>query len=226
MKGMSVEQIAARLDDRFRLLTGGSRTALPRQQTLRATMDWSYEMLSLPERIVLRRLSVFVGGWTLEAAEAVCAGDSVEPRDVLDLVMHLLDKSLVFMEGSDGEARYRFLETIRQYSRDRLMEAGEADRVRDRHRDWCLHLAEQAEPKLTGSAQATWLERLEMENHNLRAALEWTKVSGAPEMGLRLATALWRLWNVRGYYRGGREWLEGTSQGLKTSLRRSDGRHS
>lgn len=208
MKGMSVEQIAARLDDRFRLLTGGSRTALPRQQTLRATMDWSHEMLSDSERTVLRRLSVFAGGWTLEAAEAVCAGDGPEPGDVLDLVTHLVDKSLVFMEAPDGEARHRFLETIRQYARDRLMEASEADRVRDRHRDWCIQLAEQAEPHLTSAAQAVWFERLELENHNLRAALEWTKAGGAPEMGLRLAGPLWRFWNVHGYWREGREWLE------------------
>ena len=210
MKGMSVEQIAARLDDRFRLLTGGSRTALPRQQTLRAAMDWSYEMLSDPERIVLRRLSVFVGGWTLEATEAVCAGDGLEPSDVLDLVMHLLDKSLVFMEDSDGEARYRFLETIRQYARDKLVEAGEANRVRDRHRDWCLELAEQAEPHLTGPAQPVWFERLEVEHPNLRAGLEWCKTGdNATEKGMRLAAPLWRFWNVRGYWSEGREWLEG-----------------
>ncbi len=135
VKVLAVEQIAARLDDRFRLLTGGSRTALPRHQTLRAAMDWSYDLLSQKERIMLRRLSVFAGGLTLEAAEAVCVGESVEAADILDLLTQLADKSLVVVDTQGGEARYRLLETVRQYGLDRLLEAGETAVVRRRHRD-------------------------------------------------------------------------------------------
>ena len=139
-----MEQIAARLDDRFRLLTGGSRTALPRQQTLRALIDWSYDLLSEPERLLLRRLSVFVGGWTFEAAEAVCSD-----LDVLSLLEQLVNKSLVVMEETQGQARYTMLETIRQYARDKLVESGEAAALRDRHFDYFLQLSEQAEPELS-----------------------------------------------------------------------------
>src|SRR5262249_23513005 len=144
---LSIEQLAARLDNRFRLLTGGSRTAMPRQQTLQAAIDWSYNLLSEEERALLRRLSVFMGGWSLEAAEAVCAGDGIDVVDVLDLLSHLVDKSLVVVEqpesraaqeaangetGEVGQIRYRLLETIRQYARGKLMEAGETEWVHDR----------------------------------------------------------------------------------------------
>jgi predicted ATPase len=157
VKVLSVDQVADRLDDRFRLLTSGSRTALPRQQTLRATMDWGYDLLSETERALLRRLSVFAGGWTLEAAEAVCAEDGVEAPDVLDLLTHLVDRSLVVMEEQDGGARYRLLGTVRQYGREKLLESGEADPARERHRAWCLNLAERAEPELQGPRQHVWL---------------------------------------------------------------------
>ncbi len=211
VKGLSVEQIASRLDDCFRLLAGGSRTALPRQQTLRAAMDWSYGLLTEAEQTLLRRLAVFVGGWTLEAAEAVCPGDAINPADVLDLLMRIVDKSLVLTEGSNGKTRYRFLETVRQYGLEKLIDAGEAQRVREHHRNWFLELAEQAEPHLTGPEQVAWLGRLEAEHHNSRAALEWSKVGDASsEISVRLAAALWRFWNVRGYWREGREWLEGS----------------
>jgi non-specific serine/threonine protein kinase len=217
VKGLSAEQIASRLDDRFRLLTGGSRTALPRQQTLRATMDWSYELLSEAERVLLNRLSVFVGGWTLPAAEAV-AGDtegvSTSPRrpaialaDVLGLLMRLVDKSLVVVE-QEGESRYGLLETVRQYGRDKLVESGDEERVRGRHLDFFLRLAEEAEPELKGPEQVAWLNRLEAEHDNLRAALEWSLKSGRAEGGLRLAGALWWFWFVHGYLSEGREWLE------------------
>ena len=151
VRAFSVEQIAARLDDRFRLLTAGQRTAMPRQQTLRATVDWSYTLLSDPERALLRRLSVFAGGWTFEAAEAVAAGDGIHTYAVLDLLPQLVDKSLVIAEEQRGAVRYRLLETIRQYARDRLQESGEAERTRDRHLTYFLQLAEEAEPKLRGS---------------------------------------------------------------------------
>lgn len=209
MKGISVEQIAARLDGRFRLLTGGSQTSLPRHQTLRAAIDWSYDLLSEQERILLRRLSVFVGGWTLEAAEGVCGDESMDPADVLDRLTRLVDKSLVIMEALDGETRYRLLETVRQYSREKLLDSGEATRIRDRHRGSYLELAERAEPMLIGPEQSAWMERLEVEHSNLRAALEWSKTGdGGAEALARLAAALWRFWNVRGYWSEGRGWLE------------------
>jgi predicted ATPase/DNA-binding SARP family transcriptional activator len=192
LKALPVETIAARLDDLFRLLTGGSRTALPRHQTLRASIEWSYDLLSEPERTLLRRLSVFAGGWTLEAAEAVCGagvggwglgvgGDECLPTpnaqpptpSLLDLLTSLVDKSLVQYEERAEGARYRLLETIRQYSREQLLEAGEAAAVQERHCDWCLALAEQAEPELFRAEQKAWLERLEREHDNLRAALAW-----------------------------------------------------
>lgn len=204
VKALSVEQIAARLDDRFRLLTGGSRTALPRQQTLRAMMDWSYELLNERERILFRRLSAFAGGFTLEAAEAVCADEQIPAYEIIDLLTNLVSKSLVVF--SDEEARYRLLETVRQYARDKLLETGEAARVRDHHRDWFLAFAERAESALQGPDQALWLKRLETEHDNLRAALEWS--SADSETGLRLASALWFFWYLRGYVSEGREWLK------------------
>jgi predicted ATPase/class 3 adenylate cyclase len=235
VKVLSVEQIAARLDDRFRLLTGGSRMMLPRHQTLRAAIDWSYELLSEPERVLLRRLSVFAGGWTLEAAENVCAGEGVESWEVLELQARLVEKSLVLVEeGLEGETRYHLLGTIRQYARDRLIEAGEAGRAHGRHRDWCLEFAEHAGSELRGPDQPLWLDRLEQEHDNLRAAIEWSCAEcrpeglvyedrgdlrgsresgqadeGSPEAGLRLAGSLYRFWWVRGHLTEGRQWLEG-----------------
>jgi predicted ATPase/class 3 adenylate cyclase len=210
VKALSPDQIAARLDDRFRLLTGGSRTALPRHQTLRAAIDWSYELLSEPERILLRRLSVFAGGWTLEAAESVCAGEGIEEWEVLDFLTHLIDKSLVLAETvPDGETRYRLLGTVRQYAGDRLIEAAEAAPLRTRHRDWFLALAEKAIPGLRGKDQGAWVERLEVEHDNMRAALEWTQAEeGGEEKALRLAGALYRFWYVRGHLTEGQQWLE------------------
>ena len=206
---LAVVQIAARLGDRFNLLTGGSRTALARHQTLAATMDWSYQLLSKAERTLLRRLSVFAGGWTLDAAEAVCSGDGIERTDVLALQVQLAAKSLVVVEGQNGEARYRLLETIRQYARDRLLEAGEGTTARRRHRDWYLAMAEQAQPELRGQKQAAWLERLETEHDNLRGALEWSSIDeGSAEEGLRLAGALWMFWHVHGHFTEGRGWLQ------------------
>jgi len=206
VKSLSVEQIAARLDDRFRLLTGGSRTALPRQQTLRAAIDWSYSLLTEEERVLLRRLSVFAGGWTLEAAQAVCGCDPVCAEDVLDLLARLVDKSLVIFEQRDNEARYRMMETIRQYAREQLLESGESERVRDKHLEYFLRLVEEAEPKLRGATHLTWLNRLETEHDNLRVALDWSQESErAAEWGLQLAATLSPFWHIRGYLREGRE---------------------
>jgi len=206
---LSVDQIASRLHDRFRLLTEGTRTALPRQQTLRGAIDWSYDMLSEQERAVLRRLSVFAGGFTLEAAEATCAGAGIAEVEVLDLLAHLVQKSLVTIDEQNAGVRYRLLETVRQYSQEKLLEAGEADDVRRRHRDWCLRLAERAEPGLHGPKQGMRLDQLELEHDNVRAALEWSKVErGGAEAGLRLAGALMWFWYMRGYLSEGRARLE------------------
>jgi predicted ATPase/DNA-binding SARP family transcriptional activator len=215
VKMLTPEQIAERLGDRFRLLTGGSRTALPRQQTLRATLDWSYNLLSEAERELLCQLSAFAGGWTLEAAEGVCgqAGGAAEglvatpPLDVLDLLTQLVNKSLAVAEQTPGEtARYRLLETIRHYTREKLLEIGEGAAVRDRHLGYFLALAERAEPGLTGPAQVDWLNCLETELDNVRAALEWA-LESAVEAGLRLATLLGRFWAAHDHSREGGDWL-------------------
>lgn len=206
LKVLSVEQIADRLDDRFRLLTGGSRTALPRQQTLQATIDWSYNLLSESERTLFRRLSVFVGGWTLEAAEAVCSDETVHSGDVLDLLTRLVDKSLVVKSERGQQARYRRLETIRQYARQKLVDSGEADGIRRRQADWCVRLAEEAEPNLLGAGAASWLETIDIEIDNLRAGLEWL-LEVDPAAALRLTGALGNYWQTRAQLGEGREAL-------------------
>jgi predicted ATPase/class 3 adenylate cyclase len=206
---LPVEQIAARLDDRFRLLTGGSRTALPRQQTLRALIDWSYGLLTADEQALLCRLSVFSGGWSLEAAEHVVSDPAQpsEPWILLDQISALVAKSLVVFE--DDKARYKLLETVRQYARDRLLERGESALFRRWHRDYFLGIAESAEPELRGRHQAEWLGTLETEHDNLRAALEWCLAEPAGEtQGVRLAGALAAFWQMRGFLTEGREWLE------------------
>jgi non-specific serine/threonine protein kinase len=190
VKVFAVEQIAAGLDDCLRLLASGQRTAVPRQQTLRATVDWSYGLLSEPERALLRRLAVFAGGWTFEAAEAVCVGEGIAAHAVLDLLAMLVDKSLVQAEERQGTVRYRLLETIRQYAREKLEEAGEAERTQDRHLAYFLDLAEEGDPKLRGPEQRVWLDRLDVEHDNLRAALHWSLTAGAGESALRLCGAL------------------------------------
>jgi predicted ATPase/predicted Ser/Thr protein kinase len=206
---LSVDQINVRLKDRFRLLTGGGRTAVARQRTLEAAVDWSYDLLSEPERRLLGRLSVFAGGWTLEAAEEVCAGEGIERDDIVDLLSGLVDKSLVIVEEDPaGDRRYRLLETIRQYGRDRLFRSGEIGSVCARHFAFVLALAQRAEPELTRSDQVRWLNRLQVEHDNIRSALEWA--AGAPECtdrGLDLATAVWWFWTRRGYFSEGQRRL-------------------
>jgi len=205
------EQIAARLDDRFRLLTGGSRTALPRHQTLLALIEWSHELLSDSERVLLRRLAVFAGGFSLEAAQAVCGeGGGGLTDEALDTLAHLADKSLVEVDTSSeaAEGHFRLLETIRQYAREKLLDAGEAEAVRDRHLDYFLQFAEEAEPKLRGPEQLAWLERLEREHANLRTALAWALQSGASESALRLAGALYYFWESHGHFGQGQKWLD------------------
>jgi predicted ATPase/DNA-binding SARP family transcriptional activator/DNA-binding CsgD family transcriptional regulator len=213
---LSVEQIEERLEDSLKLLTTGFRSADPRHQTLRATLDWSYALLSEAEQVLFGRLFVFAGGWTLEAAEAVGSSDGVGEGDVLDPLSRLVDKSLVAVEeGEHGVMRYTMLEPVRQYAREKLRESAEEDAVQRRHAGFFLALAEEAEPELAGTQQQAWLKRLEREHANLRGALAWaldTADSIEPrehrtELGLRLAGALGRFWGVYGPGEG-RRWLE------------------
>lgn len=213
---LPVEQIASRLDDRFHLLTGGRRTAQPRHKTLHALIDWSYYLLTAAEQMLLRRLSVFAGGWTTEAAEAVCSTSHIDPSsitqpfsfDVLDLLSHLVDKSLVVVDRQPGGAiRYRLLDTIRQYGLERLAESGEAAAIRQHHAHFFLALVEETEPKLGGVQLAEWWQRLEMELDNLRAVLAWSQAEPAGrELGLRLVGALDWFWGR--HLSEGRGWLE------------------
>jgi len=194
-----VEQIAAGVSDRFRLLTGGPRTAVARQRTLRASVDWSYELLASDERVLLRRLAVFAGGFALDAVENVCAGDGIAPENVLDLLGSLVDQSLVVSEERVGGMRYRLLETVRQYSRERLTEAGEADALRARHCEACLAFAEEAAAHLESAEHRAWLGRLDPEAANLAAAIEHALAS-EPSLALRFCIALERWWNARGRF--------------------------
>jgi predicted ATPase/class 3 adenylate cyclase len=203
VKLLKVEQIATRLDDAFRLLTGGSRTALPRQQTLRALIDWSYNLLSEEERTVLRKLSIFMGGWTLEAAEYICNNPNI-----LDLLSHLVDKSLVAVDFEhDDKPRYFLLETIRQYAREKLTENSESETLRTRHMEYFYQLVERFKPGLRGPDQVVMLDSLEMELDNLRTALEWALDHHVAE-GLRLASGLQWFWHLRNHQRDGIGWLD------------------
>jgi predicted ATPase/DNA-binding SARP family transcriptional activator len=197
---LSAEQILKRLDDRFKLLTGGLRSALPRHRTLRATIDWSYDLLSEKERILFKRLAVFSGGWTLEAAEAICGGDGIEPRDVLDLLAQLVDKSLLMVETTADEIRYRRLETIRQFAREKLFETAEAAPLQDRHLTYFLDLAEQADKEIHGPNQNEWMDRLEKEIDNFRFELSWCVSEQKTESALRLLGALSWTWGWRGHF--------------------------
>ena len=203
VKLLPVNEIAERLHDRFRLLTGGPRTAEARHRTLRATVDWSHDLLDEAHRALLRRLAVFRGGWTLEAAEEVCAGGVVATGDVLDLTSDLVERSLAVSR----HGRFRLLETIRQYAAERLEEAGEGEAHRERHARYFMRVVEQAEPALRGPDQARWLERLRAEDDNLQQALVWCRERGAehPDLGLRLAGALGWYWYVGRQVDGRRE---------------------
>ena len=204
---LPIEKIAERLDDRFRLLAGGARDVLPRQQTLRAMIDWSFDLLAAREKILFARLSAFAGGFALEAAEAVCTDDAIAQHDVLDLLVGLAEKSLVGL-ADDGE-RYRMLETIGEYARDRLEERGEAAAVRRRHRDYFVALAEESEPELAGGPkQARRLTRLELEHDNFRAALRWSLAEPGNDAAARICGALYLFWVHRGHYREGLRWCD------------------
>ncbi len=194
VKVLSVDQITKRLDDRFHLLTGGARTAVPRQQTLRATIDWSYNLLSEQEKTLLRRLAVFIGGWTLEAAEEVCSGTGIEIDQILDLMSQLVNKSLVGVETTHVGTRYRILETVRQYAREKLFDTAEASSIRARHLDYFVKLAEQAEPELVHSNQVFWLNKLDDELDNFRLALDGALMINNGEQALKIAGALGQFW--------------------------------
>jgi predicted ATPase/DNA-binding CsgD family transcriptional regulator len=206
---LGVEQIVDRLDDRFRLLRDRGHTRVPRQQTLESAIDWSHALLSASEQVVFRRLAVFAGGWTLEAAESVCAGDGIDSADVLDLLAHLVAKSLVIADTRAGHVRYSLLETIRQYAHEKLSESGETGAVRGAHRNFYLELAERAAPELISSRQLSTLERLESEHENLRTALEFCDVDAdGGDAAVRLVVALGRFWHWRGHVTEGCGWFE------------------
>ena len=206
LRSMSIEELNQRLDQRFALLTGGSRTALPRHRTLRSTIDWSYDLLTDVEQAMLRRVSVFAGGWTLAAAEHVCTGDGIEKSDTIGLLTSLADKNLILTEEHKGATHYRMLETIRQYALDRLRETDEEARWRNRHFGWVLELAEESFKPLTGPDQNLWLDRMAPELDNFRAALRWAIEHKLPD-AFRMAPNLSRWWVKRAHLTEAREWF-------------------
>jgi predicted ATPase len=210
LRSLSPIEVLARLDHILPLLVGGARDLPERQQTMRAAINWSYELLQPAEQAFFRRLSVFAGGWTIEAAEAVTAWGEIAVEDVINLLFGLVEQSLVVVDApSDGATRYRMLEPIRQFAARRAEETGERDQLSNRHLDWCLSLAERAAKELVGPAQQQWLDRLEREHDDLRAALAWSEQDRSRALsGLQLATALWRFWETRGYLTEGRTWLD------------------
>jgi len=206
VRSMPVEEVSRRLDQRLRLLTGGSRTALPRHQTLRSLIDWSYDLLDEHERTLLCRLAVFAGGAAVVAAIEVCGSEGIEEWKALDLVTSLADKSLVQIEESSSASRFRMLETVRQYAKEKQPDA-DAPRWRDWHLAYFTRIAEEAGAHLSGADQQAWFNRLDQEHDNLRLALTWASAGhGDPVSGLVLAGALWRFWSVRGYPTEGRNW--------------------
>jgi predicted ATPase len=202
---MTPGEIAGRLDERFRLLTGGARTAVERHQTLRQAVDWSYDLLNERERTILDRLGVFAGGFTLEAAESVTAGEGIETVDVLDGLGQLVDKSLVVADATPAGTRFRLLETIRQYALERLHEASETDTIRRRHATWCAGFVAQASVGIQGPDEPAWWERVDREIDNLRAALTWATGADDAELSLSLIGnfGVWNLWSRQlGYVLG------------------------
>jgi tetratricopeptide (TPR) repeat protein len=202
---MPAAAIAARLDDHFRILDRGPRAAPARQRTLRGLIDWSHDLLDYRERALFARLAVFAGGWTLEAAEAIGAGDPLDPADVLDVLAGLVDKSLVVYDSA--RSRYRMLETVAHYARDRLAERGEDVELRSRLRDWCLNLLTTVRPHVHGEDQAARLALVAAEHDNVRAALASALANGDGEGALRLAVECNGFLIVRGFVREARQAL-------------------
>jgi predicted ATPase len=208
LRMLTVDQIAGRLNDRFRLLTGGRRTALPRQQTLQAMIDWSWNLLSEPERVLLRRLSVFSGGWTLEAGQEVTGFQPLDEFQVFDALEQLINKSLVDVQHPpQGEARYNMLESIRQYAQDKLFEAGEGETLRDRHVDTYVAMVESFGETGLGSEYITWMKRFEVEADNLRTVVAWI-AEDRPRLALRFTGILTQFGTIWMHYREAKSWLE------------------
>jgi predicted ATPase/class 3 adenylate cyclase len=208
MKLFSPQAICSRLGDPLKFLTGGARNLPERQRTLRGAIAWSHALLSESEQILFARLAVFSGGCYLEAVEAICAVEDDYSVDILEVLSSFLDKSLLRREEVEEEPRISMLETLREYARERLEASGEAEKTRRLHAEYFLGLAEEDAPDLRGSEEAKWIERLETEHDNMRAALSWTLQAEETELGLQLAGALWQFWDMRGYYTEGRRWLE------------------
>jgi predicted ATPase/transcriptional regulator with XRE-family HTH domain len=210
----------------FQILTSGARDLPARQQTLRNTIDWSYALLDAGEQVLFARLAVFVGGWTLEAAEAVCNAADDLAIDVFNGIMSLVDKSLLLqVEGPGGESRFTMLETIREYALERLAERGETHALQRRHAEFFLALAEEAEDHLLDSAPTWWLERLDAENDNLRASLAWSQTAPDADLEFRLAGALGQFWIIRGYNREGRDWVDHALRRAKEATWSDDTEH-
>ncbi len=208
MRVLSIDQILARLDDRFRLLTGGARRGGGRQQTLRATLDWSYGLLGEEERALFARLGVFAGSWTLEAAEAVCSGGTLDKWAILDILTALVDRSLVIADPVGSGIRYRMLESIRQYALELFDQLPDATALRDSHRAYFVEMARRAEPELTGPRMDRWMDRFEREHENFRLALAWSATSPEPARAiLEVASPLYRFWHHRGYLSEAHGWL-------------------
>lgn len=215
---LSVEQILSKLDDSFGLLVGGSRTAPTRQQTLRATLDWSFRLLSSSEQSLFRRTAVFAGGFDLAAVETVCTGDDLADADLVEAVTGLVDKSLVLADTQDGVMRYRLLEPVRQYADDHLRTSGQWPATRGRHTAYFVGLAEEAEHRIEGPEQKPWMLRLDREHDNFRALLRHCLDVGEVETALRVGSALWLFWRQRGFRNEGERWLEeGLASGVPVS---------
>ncbi|HLK43713.1 MAG TPA: tetratricopeptide repeat protein, partial [Thermoleophilia bacterium] len=208
LRVLSLEEVAARLDDRFQLLASG-RHGVPRQASLEAAVEWSYDLLQPPERLLFQRLSAFAGLFSLEHVEAICVGTGIEPREVVDLLGNLVAKSLlVRLPRPSGAARFRMLETLRQYAADRLGGGPEAHAVRTKHAAFYLSRCEEASTNRFGQGWRRWLERLEEEHDDCRAALRWLIDQGDADLAMRLATALWRFWDYHYLTAEGRGWLD------------------
>jgi predicted ATPase/class 3 adenylate cyclase len=209
IKMLPPKAMLQRLSSRLKLLTGGARDLPERQRTLRATIEWSFALLNEGEQVLFGRLAVFSGGRTLEAIEAICDAEGDLPMEAFDGVSSLLDKSLLRQEeGPNGEPRFVMLETVHEFAREKLKESAEAEEINRAHAQYFLTLAEEANPELKGANQLEWLERLEAEHDNMRAALTWALKRKEVEVALRLGGALWWFWSMRGYHSEGRRWLE------------------
>lgn len=228
IKVLTVEKICERLANRFSLLTGGKRTALPRQQTLKAMIDWSYDLLSEKEKILWRRLSVFNGGWTMESAEEICSDDKIKGEEIIDLMNALTDKSII-LYGTEKE-RYRILESLKQYGYDTLTDEFEKEDILRKHLTYFMEIAEASVPNLIGSEIQVNLEKLVSEHGNFQSAIEWSLSADETEKGARLAVALGNFWDIRGYYTLGIQLLgrfltdtKGLNKSLEINLRRFSG---